>query len=357
MRTKKIAAILLSTAMAVSMISGCGSVDKNATVATLDGEAISFEFANFTAKLQQAGYDDFYVSYFGEKVWSSDLYGTGVTMEESTKEGIIQSIQDMYVLQKNMKEYGVVLTEEDKTTIAETATSFLAANSEEAIAALGATQEVVEEYLTLLTIQMKMYNAMIEDADTNVSDEEANTGSYSYVRISRQTYIDEQGVSAEYTEEELAALPDKVKSFVKEAKEDTLETAAESYGYDVSTGTFTKEDENIDPEILAVLQELSDGEVSEEIETESDYYVVRLDQKTDPEATESTRQTIISQRQTTFYNETLSKWKEEHAWELNEKVWKAVTFDKLFTTMEETPVTEAVSETESIDDTELTDSE
>ena len=54
-------------------------------------------------------------------------------------------------------------------------------NSKDAINALGATQEIVEEYLTLETIQSKMKAAIVAGADTNVTDEEAKTGAYSYV--------------------------------------------------------------------------------------------------------------------------------------------------------------------------------
>lgn len=46
-------------------------------------------------------------------------------------------------------------------------------NSKDAINALGATQEIVEEYLTLETIQSKMKAAIVAGADTNVTDEEA----------------------------------------------------------------------------------------------------------------------------------------------------------------------------------------
>lgn len=38
---------------------------------------------------------------------------------------------------------------------------------------MGATEDIVEEYLTLVTIQARMHEAIIADADTNVSDEEA----------------------------------------------------------------------------------------------------------------------------------------------------------------------------------------
>jgi foldase protein PrsA len=89
---------------------------------------------------------------------------------------------------------------------------------------------------------------------------------------------------------------------------------------------------------------LEEGEVSDVIELDSSYYVVRLDAKTDEEATEETRQDIISERQSDHYSEVLDAWKEASDWTLNEKVWAKVSFDNLFTTIAES--TESADETE-----------
>lgn len=98
------------------------------------------------------------------------------------------------------------------------------------------------------------------------------------------------------------------------------------------------------------------------METDNYYYVLRLDEITDADATEEHRQEIISQRQSDLYNEVLQGWKDEAEWVLNDKVWDKVTFDNLFTTTVEsteaaensttdnaaTENTEAVEGTESV---------
>ena len=183
MNGRKHMALLLGGVMAVSALAGCGGIDKDKTVATLNGEPVTLGIANFAARFQQAGYDDFYVAYFGENVWSSDLYGNGSTMQETIKDSVMESLEDMYVLKLHMDEYDVVLTDEEEAAISDAAAAFLSDNSDDAIEALGATQEIVEEYLQLSTIQHKMYDAIIADADTEVTDEEAKTSAYSYVNI------------------------------------------------------------------------------------------------------------------------------------------------------------------------------
>lgn len=349
MKLKRITTLLLSTMIAASLFTGCGSVNKDKTVATLNGEPVKLGIANFTVRLQQANADDFYRQLFGDNVWASDMYGTGTTTEDSFKEDAIASVQEMYTLQLHMGDYGVSLSDEEKASIATAAETFMSDNKKDAIEALGATTEIVEEYLTLTTIQSKMYDAIVADADTNVTDEEAKTSSYSYVMVSKTS--DEESESTETVESTEAAneTSDSVKNqaseFAKAAQTDGLEVAAEAYGYTVSNGTFTAEDTNLDAEVLEALQMLKEGGVSGLIDTENSYYVVRLDAEVDEEATEENRQNIISERQEDFYNEVLDGWKETDKWELDEKVWDTVSFDNLFTSIEESTETAVDTET------------
>jgi foldase protein PrsA len=284
--------------------------------------------------------------YFGEDVWSTDMYGLGYTMEDDLKDSVIGGVEELYVLAAHADEYGIALSEDEKAAIETAAANFIADNSTEALKALGATEEIVEDYLSLVTIQSYMYDAIIAEADTEVSDEEANVSSYSYVTVSKTSYTDADGNTVEYTEDDLELLAKEVKAFATEAAESSLEEAAEDAGYTVQTGTFTADDTSLDADVLAALQELSEGEVSAPIELDSSYYVVRLDAKTDADATEANRQSIISQRQSDHYSEVLDAWKEESGWTLDEKVWAKVSFDNLFTTVSES--TETADDTETV---------
>ena len=346
MRVNRLTACLLGGVMAASVLIGCGGVNKSATVATFDETVVPLGVANFMARYQQATYDDFYAAMWGEDVWAYDLYGSGTTMQDDVKSGVLESLFAMYTLKAHSAEYSVALTAEDEAAIAAAAESFLSDNSREALKALGADQETVEEYLTLCTIQRRMYDAIIGQVDTEVSDAEANTGTYSYVLVSKLNYTDESGNTAEYTEEGLAELGTTVEAFATEAQKGTLEEAAEAYGYTVRTGTFTADNEMLDEAVLSALQSLKDGEVSDVVDTGSYYYVLRLDAEIDAEATENTRQNIISERQSNFYSETLTGWQEGHTWTVDEEVWAAVTFDNLFTTVPPVTGTESFDSTE-----------
>ena len=53
MNSRKITALLLSSAMALSVLTGCGGVNKDKTVATLNGEPVKLGVANFAARFGQ----------------------------------------------------------------------------------------------------------------------------------------------------------------------------------------------------------------------------------------------------------------------------------------------------------------
>ena len=341
---KRLMALLLSGVLAVSMFAGCGSqMDKTAVVATDGTTDITLGLANFAARFSQAQYDDFYVAYFGQSVWDTDMYGYGTTMEDGMKASVLESLYAMYGLKNHMADYGVEITAE---AISATAESFIAGNSAEAIEALGAEREYVETYLELLTIQTRMYDEIIKGADTNVGDEEAKTSAYSQVYVSKSSYQDEEGNSVTYTEEEKATLAETIVAFAADAKANGLEAAAETYGYTVTTATYNASS-SVTTEVAEALKAMTeDGQVSGVIELENAYYVVQMDAVVDAEATESNRQSIISSRQSELYTEVVDGYIAESEWKVKNNVWEKVSFDELFTLVLHEDATEEAETTE-----------
>ncbi len=357
MRTKKVTALLLTAAMLTGMtVSGCGNkINDTATFATLDDTTITMGVANFCAKYEQAMYDSYYMAIFGENMWESDLYGNGNTMTQDVKDEIEEELQTLYLLQAHMDEYDISVSDEEEAAILKAADDFIAANSKEAVKQIGAeNKDNVTELLRLRTIQNKMHNRIIEDADTEVTDEEAAQRSFSYVSVSTSGATDADGNQVEYTEEEKADL----KSAAQEvAKAEDFDAAAEAAGYTVSTASYgSAEDENatMDTAVLEAADALKEGEVSDVIETDSAYYVVRLDSEHDEEATASKKEELISQKQEDYYNDILDGWKEASKWTLNESEWAKVTFEDHFAQpkQEETESSEADAADESVTGTE-----
>lgn len=336
MRVKRLAAVLMAGTLLVSSMTGCG-MNKDAAVATMKDQEVSLGLANFYCKFQQASYEDMYKSILGAStegsIWEKDLSGSGTTMADNMKDSVMEELHAMYTLKAHMADYKVELTDEDNKAIDNAVEDFIAANSQEALKEMGADVETVTELLSLYTIQQKMTDAIEAEADTNVSDEEANMRGYSMVTISSTDSTDESGDETEDTDEEKAQLKSKAEKMQEDllAEGATLESAAEANGYEVKTGTYAKDDSTLDDTVKAALDGLKEGETSSMIETESAYYFVRVDKETDEEATEQNRQSIISTRKSDHYNEVLSGWQENDDWKVDDKKLEQISFKNSLT--------------------------
>lgn len=354
MKFKKITATLLAAAMLASFtVTGCGSqVNADAVAATLDGKEISMGVANFMAQYQAAQSDLYFLSYYGEDMWTSDS-GDGTTMTDSVKDSVMENIRECYLLDAHAADYSIELTEEEKTAITEAASKFLSDNSTEAMSKMGATQETVEEMLRLYKIQSKVRAAIQEEIDTNVTDEECAQKTFSYVRFdktsSADTTADDTTAADADTETDNK---ETAEAFLKEARED-LEAAAEAGEYTVLTcsygaGDLNEDDNttNMDVEVLKAADKLKKGKMADSvIEADSGYYVIRMDSTDDKEAAKTKKESILTQRRNDKYSETIEGYKEACEWQINESEWSKVNFDELYTAKAEETTTSADDET------------
>lgn len=358
MKIKRITVMMLSGVLAASIaLTGCGKkeVDPEAVVAILNGKEIKCGLANFMAQYNAVTYDAYYSSFLGADMWSQDMMGNGTTLEDSVKEQVMDTLETNYLLEEHMADYNVEITDEELQAMQEAAASFMENNNQAAIRRMTATEEIVTEMLRLDTIQKKMYDAIIAEADTEVSDEEAAQRTFSYYNITLPEETDstetvetagteavEEIPSTEEQEAELKAYA----GLVAEAAEEDFEAVADTYGLTMSQYSYGSDEEDFAEEVIAKADEMTEGEISALIETaDGSYYVIRLDSEFDEEATENKKQEIISTRQSEHYTEVCEAYKAEAEWTINEDVWAAVTFSGNTYTI-------AVSETETETETE-----
>lgn len=328
-------AAVLAGVLAAGMLTGCGGgksdekLDGTKTVATVDGTEIPMGVVSIAARQQQAQMDAMYASFTGSGVNIWDTVAdeeSGETYGEQAVKDTLKQVELMYIMKDKAADYKVEVTEEDEKAIAEAAKAFIEANSEETIAELAVTEEQVKTYLELQTYRQRMYDAIMDEAEVEVTDEEANQSSFTYVSISTS--------GEELTEDDIKKKKEQAQEILDKMKEDPTGDMSEvakavDESYSALTGTFTtaeskEEDEDsayYPNEVLEVLRELKEGEMAPEvIETDTGYYVVRLDKKLDEEATESKRESLESEKRTEYYTETTEKWLEDAEIKSDDKV-------------------------------------
>ena len=354
---------VLTAAMAATGLTACGDstvVDGTQTALVINDEEINLGKANFMLRYQQATMASYYEtmsSMLGQEyslsfdALSDESDEDSPTVGENLKEDALTSIEQAFLMRQHASEYDVALTDEEVQGAKDAAAAFVEDNDAETLTKLGVTQEDIEDVMQVYAIQSKMYDPMIADVDTEVSDEEAQQSSISYVQVSTEgTETDENGETVELTDEEKAEKKEIAQTFLdrlnasedpatadfsdlrteindelnaqrraEEAAADTAEdgTDAAEDGTDeiyltASETTFGADDEDLDEALKEAAQTLSDGQVyAEVIEGENAYYVVRMNSVLDREATDSQKETIVQERQAEAYSNQLDTWVEE----------------------------------------------
>ncbi|MDD6147775.1 MAG: hypothetical protein PUB40_02515 [Lachnospiraceae bacterium] len=340
---KKIAAALLAGCLAATTLTSCGTIDNMAVVKINGGkDKITYGYANFNARLTQAMYDVVYSSsgQSTDDMWTKTGTSGTKTMEDSTKDQVMESMKAAYYLRKNAKDYKIKLTDKEKKNIEKAAKAFMKNNSKAAKKQLGATQEYVEEYLTDQVYTKKMQDAIKAAADTTVTDEEANMKSIEYVFYNTQMSYGSDGSMVLPTEDDIKTYKANADKLAASKDFDATVTevgaTASSYNYDIKTykeakknGYFTDSTAKtqVDFSVLDAVDKLSDGETTAVIEVkDKGYYVAHMKSTSDSDLTESNRTTLQDEKKTDFYNDTLKKYEAKSTWTLNKYLWSKVRF-------------------------------
>jgi len=225
---KKGAVIALAAVMCAGALSGCGKKSEAISVFKFNGDKVDGDLTNFVLRYEQASLDDiyaYYASMMQQDIWSmDDGQGLGITTWDNFKNKVGEDIEKLLLAEKHAADYDVSLTDDEKKAITDAASKFMSDNDAAALASMSATQEIVERYLTLCTIQSKVEEGMTADVDTNVSDEEAAQRTVEYIRYTPSTEAQTEAES----ESEMAGTEAEAENTVETEAETVAETEAET---------------------------------------------------------------------------------------------------------------------------------
>lgn len=361
---------ILAAALVAGTLSGCSkAIDGTKTVATVGDEKVTLGLASYMIRDQQAQTMSYYsmlMSQYGMDGSASNVWDQegddGKTVGESSKDGVMTTINQLYVLKAHAADYDVTITDDEEKAIKEAAAKFIKDNDEKTLKKLAVSEDDIVTYLELVTIRSKMRDPMTADVDTEVSANEKDQTRVTIVKVSTEgTEKDDDGNTIDLTDEEKAQkkelaqqVLDKVKASDDVANADMDALAKEvDDSLSATTPAFTtagSTDDTLDEAVQDAALELKDGEVADSvIEGDDGYYVVRLDKMLDEDATANKEQTVISDRKSDLYDSTLEEWVKEDKIKVKDSVWDQIK------------VTDSVSfvykSADSSDDTESSDTQ
>lgn len=338
---KKRALILALAGIMAASLTGCGSLKDDAVVVKAGDEEITAGVANFYARYTQAQYETYFASYFGgDDMWTKNA-SDGKTYEESIKETLLDDLKNMALLEKHMKDYDVKLTKADKKAINDAAEEFDKANSQKKKDKVSGSEENVKRVMTLMVIEQKMRSAIVAEANVNVTDEEAVQKHMQYVEFDYTTSSDSSDSSDKtVSDDEKKQVKEKAAAFAEGVKtaEDFASYATEQ-GTEAKDATFDSDSVSPSKEVVKAADKLGEGELTGVVESDTACYVAKVTSLNDEAATETKKQSLLTEKQDKYYKKVLKKWKKEEKITVHKGTWNKIDFTKLSVKAKDTSTT------------------
>ena len=305
---KKLAVLLVAAVMAGSF-SGCGLMENTEIVFTtgLSGEQL-FKIGKSVCTLPEAmiyvmDYQRQYEGVYGVEMWEHDF--GGITFENYVKDTIVDQLASMKAITLLAGDYEVSLSSDEEKKVSQAAEDYYGALTEEQIEYMDLELKDVESLYRDHALSGKVYEEITKDVNTEVSDDEARIITVQQIRL-------DSAETAQSVKEQL----DEGRDFA---------AVASSYSLDSQvTYTFGRGEHDAAYEEAAFA--LENDQVSDVIETEDGYYILKCVNNFDQEATEDNKVTMVEKRRDELFESVYEKLVADTPSQFNSRLWEKVHF-------------------------------
>ncbi len=332
LKIKKIASFLLCTfTVATIMFSGCGSVNPSAVLLNVNkGEmTMSAGLGNFICRMNQAYYDQNYLYYYGPTMWVDDDFA----LTNEIKNSMLRNMKEIAACNLHAAEYGVSFTAEDEAAVQAVVNEFMSVNSAETLEKMGATSDIVTEYMRLATVYNKVAKAISDKSDVAVSEDEVWQRYVTYAYFDTSVAVDDEGNQIPVTEEMIAAKKEEAEKLSKNFDGELENVSATSGNIHYTKGDETGE--IFDADMVKIIDALGEGQVSAPIDgAEGGIFVIKVLQDKDADATAEKLESLKVERKDAAAAEKIDEYVNSMNFDLNDAQWKKIQFTELFIPMQ-----------------------
>lgn len=322
-RYRKLIAILLCICLMVPMFSGCGE-KKEEPEQTSNGTLV-FQYGN---NLVTKGEIYIYIEtvreryelQYGSDVWQTVLPdgGEGASMENLTREEVVNEIVRVKTLCAHADELGIVLSDEELSELNRKADDFCEGLTDEQLQSMEITKEKAEKVMQENAIASKVETKILDDRKIEISDEEARMTTF-YDMYFECYSMDENGVVTPYTEEQkdqqyrnaLQACATLAATDLRDFAGAAIGRLAEYYQLDqAQMQTMSPKDilETYGQDVYDLLYNMENGQYSTVVETQYGYHVFQMIALTDQTKTNEQKIVLYNQQVQEALSDTLTKW-------------------------------------------------
>lgn len=328
---KRLTGILLAIGIGAGALTGCGSGEGFGTKVVLTtgfNKDEVFRIETSACSLSEimvylTNIQNRYESVYGTEIWSTNV--DGVTLEQNVKDIALAQIARIKTMNLMAEQYEVELDDEEKAQVENAANAYYNSLNATEIELMGVSEKTIRNLYTEFALAEKMYQYTIKDINPEISDDEARTITVQHILI--KTYaLDGTGKKIEYTQRAR-------ESAYKEACE-VLELAQQGEDFDELIRRYSEDDKStysfgkgeMDQAFEAAAFNLGKDEISDIVETEFGYHIIKCLNTFDKEETDANKIKIVDQRRAEAFGQEYDAYVETLTRNLNEELWDSVSF-------------------------------
>ena len=269
-----------------------------------------------------------YEPVFTEDIWEFSV-SKEQTFEDMAKDEIINQVARLKIMGFEAKNMDVKLNDDEKLEIEDSAVEFLQNVSMDDQKKYGFTPAVIEKIYTDNYLAEKMFNVMMADVDSNVSDDEATAVNVKQIKITFNG-MDKDGKSLTGTDAEKSAALKRIQTIYDNVVVNgkSFDYFAERYSDEPEVSmTLLKGDSA--KYIENAVFELKKGEYSQVVEGENAYYIFYCENDKDTSNLAENKEKIIARRQDEYFNEKYSQWLKDYDTFIVTELWNMIEFNKV----------------------------
>lgn len=326
---RKIAVLLGCALLALGALSACGKEGSGTKVifTTGFGKDEVFRIGGGTCTVPEmmvylTNTQNQYESVYGPEVWN--ISRDGVTLEENVKQTVLAKMAQIKTMYLLAKDRGVELDEAEERKVEQAASDYFNSLNGTEKELMEATEETIERLYTEYALADKVYRYIIQDVNPEISDDEARTITVQHILFRTYT-TDGTGKRIEYDDEAKRDVYQRAVEVRREAVEDGEDFVdlASRYSED-STITYSFGKGEMDSLFEETAFSLETEEISQVIETEAGYHIIKCLSTFDREQTDLNKLEIVEERRREVFGQEYDAFVEKLVRQLNTKLWDEI---------------------------------
>lgn len=321
--------ILTAVLCMVLCLTGCDGINRDTKIVLTTGftkdEVFRIETASCYKKevmVYLTNLQNQYEEIYGTEIWQQEQ--DGVTIEQSVKESVLAEIAQIKTMNLMAEKYGLSLDEMETEAVNTAAKAYFGSLTGVEKDQLDVTLDTIRQLYREYALADKVYEYMIKDVNPEISDDEARTVTLQQILVRTGTK-DRAGNITPYSEQQKSyAYATAIEALRRVEAGEDFDVVASRYNEAAESTVFIGKGEQ-EAAYEEAAFELGNEEVSDVIETEEGYYILKCISTLNREETDANKVKIVEERRKEAFSREYDSYVQTLTRHMNEELWQKIT--------------------------------